>query len=242
MMLVLFSTWLSHFKRALGSRGGISHENRHLLIVDGHNFHVTVKVVLQAMKVSLDLLTLPSYISHKLQPLDVGVFASYKRAFKQYRDVWVLRHIGSPAKKQTLAMWVSLGLLRALSKSNIVGRFQARGIWPYNEHAVDKFLEPSLQFLTTIIVAAGDECQQTTMENEQLDSESSEYEDEREDLAFQDIEGGRIPAARETPQHFFVPTVVDDSKTKSFDSIDKMQVRWSLTFHILVLCSSTHES
>ena len=61
MTQFLFSNWLSHFIQALGSRGGISNQNRHLLVVDGHTSHVTVDVVLQAMEVGLDVLTLPSH-------------------------------------------------------------------------------------------------------------------------------------------------------------------------------------
>ena len=72
--------------------------------MDGHNSHVTIEVLQQAMKVGLDVLTLPSHTSHKLQPLDVGVFAPYKKAFRKYRDAWVLRQPGSRANKQILAM------------------------------------------------------------------------------------------------------------------------------------------
>ena len=45
MTQFLFSSRISHFIQSLGSRGGISPENRHLLIVDGHNSHVTLEVV-----------------------------------------------------------------------------------------------------------------------------------------------------------------------------------------------------
>ena len=128
MTQFLFSNWLSHFIQALGSRGGISNQNGHLLIVDGHTSHVTVDVVVQAMEVGLDVLTLPSHTSHRLQPLDVGVFAPYKQAFKRYRDAWIMRYPRCPATKQILAMWVSYGLQRALSRSNIEGGLRGTGI------------------------------------------------------------------------------------------------------------------
>ena len=66
MIQFLFSKWLSHFIRALCERGGVSVQNRHLLIVDGHNSHVIVEVVVQAMEVGLDVLTLLSHMSHRL--------------------------------------------------------------------------------------------------------------------------------------------------------------------------------
>ena len=119
MTQFLFSNWITHFINCLSRRGGISHERRHLLIVDGHNSHVTLEVVIKAMDVGLDLLTLPSHTSHCLQPLDVSIFASFKKSFKRYRDAWVMKNRGKGACKENLAMWVSLGLQRALTKSNI---------------------------------------------------------------------------------------------------------------------------
>ena len=119
----LFSNWITHFINGLSTRGGISSINRHLLIVDGHNSHITLEVVMKAMKVGLDLVTLPSHTSHRIQPLDVSIFApfkkAFKKAFKRYRDAWVLRYRGKDVEKQVLAMWISTGLKRALTKSNI---------------------------------------------------------------------------------------------------------------------------
>ena len=86
MTQVLFSTWMSHFIAAVERRGGVSSERRHLLIVDGHNSQVTVDVVMKAMEVDLDLVFLPFYTSHRLQPFDVVVFAPYKKVFRKYRD------------------------------------------------------------------------------------------------------------------------------------------------------------
>ena len=99
-----FSNWISHIINSLESRGGISPENRHLLIVDGHNSHVTLEVVKKSMEAGLDLVILPSHTSHHLQPLDVSVFAPFKRGFKQYRDAWIFHNIGRGGGKQVLPM------------------------------------------------------------------------------------------------------------------------------------------
>ena len=148
MTQFLYSKWLFHFIQALSKRRGISFQNWHLLIIDGHNSYVTMEVVVQAMEVGLDVLTLPSHTSHRLQPLDVVVFAPYKRGFRKYRNVWVAHHLGSPTTKQCgcLAIEVTLGLRKALTISNIQARFHATRIWPINAHAMDKYLGPSKQF------------------------------------------------------------------------------------------------
>ena len=110
MTQFLFSNWITHFVNWLSSREGISCERRHLLIVDGHNSHVTLDVVMKAMDVGLDLLTLPSHTTHRLQPLDGSIFAPFKKYFRCYRDAWVMKNRGRAACKEILAMWVSLGL------------------------------------------------------------------------------------------------------------------------------------
>jgi hypothetical protein len=83
----LLSTWINHFIQSLQYSGGISAENPHLLILDGHNLHVTIEVVAKAKEVGLHLVTLPSHTSHALQPLDVSVFEPFKRAFRIYCDI-----------------------------------------------------------------------------------------------------------------------------------------------------------
>ena len=135
-----------HFVNWLSSRGGISRERRHLLIVDGHNLHVTLDVVMKAMDVGLDLLTFPSYMTHRLQPLDVSIFAPFKKYFRRYRDAWIMKNRGRDACKEILAMWISLELQRALTPSNILAGFRGTGIWPLNPGMVEKYLGPAHPF------------------------------------------------------------------------------------------------
>ena len=56
----------------------IDEKNMHLLVLDGHNSHVTLEVVKSTMNYGLDIISLPSRISHALQPLDVNCFKSFK--------------------------------------------------------------------------------------------------------------------------------------------------------------------
>jgi hypothetical protein len=90
----LFNSWMSHFVKALESRGGISPTNRHLLILDGHGSHVTLEVVHKTRQTGLDLLTLPFHTLHRFQPLDVSILKPFKCAFRGYRDTWTLHHRG----------------------------------------------------------------------------------------------------------------------------------------------------
>jgi hypothetical protein len=124
----------------------ISPSSRHLLILDGHNSHVTLEVVKAAKEAGLDLVSLPSYMSHALQPLDVAVFKPFKTYFREYRNYWTSRNVGQKATKETLAHWVSLALRKALSTNNIEKGFSKTWIYPLNRTVVDKQLAPSESF------------------------------------------------------------------------------------------------
>ena len=143
MTSYLFDAWISHFITALGSEGGISHSNRHLLIFDGHSSHVTLQVVRKAAMAGLDIITLSSHTSHHLQPLDIAVFHPFKCAFRNFRDAWTLQHSKKCARKEDLCGWVCLALWRTLSPSNIEKGFRKIGIWPFNSHAVDDKMGPA---------------------------------------------------------------------------------------------------
>jgi hypothetical protein len=147
MTSYLFSAWMSHFIASVRGRGGISPENRHLLILDGHNNHVTLDVVKEANAAGLDLLTLPAHTSHALQPLDVAVFKPFKQHFREYIDFWSSRHLNeAAASKDTLAQWVSLALRKALSPSNIKKGFSATCIFPLDFNALNEHFLPSHAF------------------------------------------------------------------------------------------------
>ena len=145
MTSYLFSAWILHFIASVRRVGNISPENRHLLILDGHNSHVTLDVVREASDAGLDLLTLPAHTSHT-QPLDVAVFKPFKQHFREYRDFWSSRNLDESATKDVLSQWVSLALRKALPKSNIKKGFSAIGIFPLNFHAMDSHLLPSEVF------------------------------------------------------------------------------------------------
>jgi hypothetical protein len=47
---------------------GVSSTNRHLLALDGHRSHVILEEIEHAQEFGLNMNTLPSHISHDLQP------------------------------------------------------------------------------------------------------------------------------------------------------------------------------
>jgi len=59
---------------------------RRLLIMDGHSSHITARVIQFCVDKAIDLLIMPPHCSHILQPLDVSVFAPFKRALAAEAD------------------------------------------------------------------------------------------------------------------------------------------------------------
>ena len=100
---------------------------RRLLIMDGHNCHITANVITYCMKNSINIVIMPLHCSHMLQPLDVGVFVPLKRALASLTDAasqlssqrmtridWVITYMKAREQAMTprniLAGWTGAGL------------------------------------------------------------------------------------------------------------------------------------
>jgi hypothetical protein len=201
MTSYLFSAWISHFVTSIRRHSVLSPEHRHLLILDGHNSHVTLEVARQAKTVGLDLITLPSHTSHALQPLDVSVFKPFKQFFREYRDFWMSRNLEQPASKEILAQWVSLALRKALTENNIRAGFRGAGIFPLNRDAPTSHLAPSSIYEATQVEAEDSQAAETGEDRQTGDTHRSvgNRAAEEEDIA---AELCCDPAAE--TEHFFV--------------------------------------
>lgn len=58
----------------------------HLLTINKHGSHVTLKSIEQAQAFGLDMITLPFHTSHALQPLNLICFKPFKTTFKRKMD------------------------------------------------------------------------------------------------------------------------------------------------------------
>ena len=57
---------------------------RHVLLVqDGHSSHISIELIELARQNEVTLLCLPAHTSRILQPLDIGVFKSFKSHFNK---------------------------------------------------------------------------------------------------------------------------------------------------------------
>lgn len=58
----------------------------HLLFLDGHSSYITREAIRFCEKNKIILLCLPSYSTHILQPLDVGIFGPLAQTYKKIRE------------------------------------------------------------------------------------------------------------------------------------------------------------
>lgn len=91
---------ISHFIASVCHFSTISHNHRHLLLLDGHCSHVTLEVMHEAKDVGLDLVTLPSYT---LIARNVAFGQEFVWTFQHhFKTTWNMNQLVS---KETLAHW-----------------------------------------------------------------------------------------------------------------------------------------
>ena len=75
---------------------------------------------------------IPPHTSHKLQPLDRGVFGPFKKVVNTACDGWILSHPGKVMTIYDIPAIIGLALPLAATPKNIVSSFSCTGIFPLN--------------------------------------------------------------------------------------------------------------
>ena len=96
----LYLDWFKFFLR------NISPARPVLLIQDGHSSHVSIELIELARENNVHLLCLPSHTSHILQPLDVGVFKSFKSNFSKACQKYLTERPGQVVTTNVIAQLV----------------------------------------------------------------------------------------------------------------------------------------
>ena len=100
-----------------------------LLIMDGHGSHITANMIAFCMTNVIDLLIMPPYCSHVLQPLDVGVFAPLKRALASETDARCRLDSGRIQRMEWTEMYIK-AREKALTENNILSGWKGAGSVP----------------------------------------------------------------------------------------------------------------
>lgn len=107
----------------------------------------TIDLIELARLNDVHLLCLPSHTSHILQPLDVGVFKSFKSFFSKECRRYIAKHPGRVITEEVLASVVGEAYVQSHTPLNVLSGFKKTGVYPFNPGAVsDRQLAPSKVF------------------------------------------------------------------------------------------------
>lgn len=145
-----FVVFLRHFvKHAKPSK-----EQPVLLLLDNHDSYLSIDALNFCKESGIVLLSFPPHTSHKLQPLDRGVYGPFKKAVNTACDSWMLSNPG-----QTMTIYDVPGIVRqslplAVTPENIMAGFSCSGIVPFNRDIFD-----DLDFVPSLVTECPDPAQ-----------------------------------------------------------------------------------
>lgn len=110
---------------------------RRLLIVDGHSSHVNMKFIDFCDKHNIILVVFPPHSTHRLQPLDVGIFSPLATAYSNQINQIIQSSSGfTRITKRSFWSIFREAWKKSLTPENICSSFAATGIYPFQPEKV----------------------------------------------------------------------------------------------------------
>jgi hypothetical protein len=126
----LFLKWFQHLHSVVRS----SPEQPILLILDNHTSHISLEATLFCRRNGIHVISLPPHISHKTQPLDVGIYGPLKKVYAEEADTWQISNPGRSITQFQVAEIFAKSYNRPATLDKAVKSFQKTGIWPYDQN------------------------------------------------------------------------------------------------------------
>ena len=133
--------WSKHFDQFTKDR---TTGRYRLLILDGHESHLSVQFQEFCKEKDIITLCMPPHSSHILQPLDVGCFGPLKKAYGKQIENLVRVRINHITKLEFLPAFHE-AFKAAFSEQNIKSGFRATGLVPYDPENVLAHLDFKLR-------------------------------------------------------------------------------------------------
>lgn len=124
----LFLKTLEHYQ----SHWKATKEDPILLLMDNHSTHCSGNAIRFAESNFIYMLTFPPHCSHRMQPLDVSVFRSYKSFYNQACSDWMLSNPGKHITIYNIGELSAKAFFRSFTPSNIMSGFRSTGISPHD--------------------------------------------------------------------------------------------------------------
>lgn len=120
----LFLQWLKFFV----SKVKPTPDEKALLILDNHESHRSIEVIEYARANNVVILSLPPHTSHRVQPLDVSVYSSFKGRFEKIAAQWHKKFPGRVITLFDIGGLFAPAYLFAATPNNAISGFKATGI------------------------------------------------------------------------------------------------------------------
>lgn len=105
-------------------------DNKILLLLDNHESHISIEAIRYCKCNGIVLLSFPPHTTHRLQPLDVGVYAPFKTYLATAFNDWMLAHPGQAITIRNISYLANKAYENAFSVKNIQSAFKKTGLWP----------------------------------------------------------------------------------------------------------------
>jgi len=127
----LFEKWFDHFLNAVHPE---ARNEKVLLILDGHSSHTrNINVVDKARAMNVEMLSLPSHSTHKIQPLDITFFKSANAFYDKCANAWLRAHPGRVITELEVGALFREAYGKAATVQNATSGFVKSGICPFND-------------------------------------------------------------------------------------------------------------
>ena len=115
-----------------------------MLILDGHESHISAEFDHYCEANKIIPLCLPPHSSHLTQPLDVGCFGPLKRAYGDEINKFSMASINHITKEDFLIAF-KVAYFKAITADNIRGGFRGLGLIPHDPEAIISKLDIKLR-------------------------------------------------------------------------------------------------
>jgi len=102
-----------------------------IIFFDGHGSHLTVRMIELARKCGVHLFCLPPHTTHKLQPLDVGIFGPLQRAWKKNCEEFTADRGRGITKPEFIKEYMKVRN-QTFTPELIITAWRKTGLYPFN--------------------------------------------------------------------------------------------------------------
>jgi hypothetical protein len=119
-----------------------------LLIYDGHGSHNSAELIRLARANNIILFCLPPHTTHKLQPLDIGVFGPFQRAWIERCDE-IIDETGEEMSRSVFVSEYMAVRQDSFKERTILQAWKKSGAWPIDHNVfTDEDFAPSIPYST----------------------------------------------------------------------------------------------